>query len=95
MSSILAPYHDDERLRKRRGLRYGLVAALLLFCFLYGFAFVLVAPFLMLYFAVPLAIMAGFIIWALPDMQNPPLKALTFFVFRLHSYLSDGLFYEY
>jgi hypothetical protein len=77
----LAPYYDEIGSRRRRLARYGLLASLLLFCFLYGFAFALLAPFLLLFFTIPLVILFGLIIWALPDVRHPPLETLKFLFF--------------
>jgi len=44
-------------------------------------AFAFLAPFLMIYFAVPLAMVGLLLIWALPDVLNPPVAFLEIFLF--------------
>jgi O-Antigen ligase len=81
MQEILPPYYDEVGIKRRRLRRYSLLIGLLLFCFFYGFAFALFAPYLMVAFAIPLVIVTGLIIWALPDVQHPPLKLMDLLFF--------------
>jgi hypothetical protein len=56
-------------------------AVVVLFCLFYGFAFALFAPFLILFFLIPPAILALMVIWALPDLHSPPTGALSWLEF--------------
>ncbi len=70
---IQKPYATNKDQSPRpRGLYVGVV----LFCFLYGFAFSLFAPFAMIAFAVPLVVLALVVIWALPESRRAPVNAL-------------------
>jgi hypothetical protein len=63
-----APARDVAGSRHRRWA----IAGLLLFCLIYGAAFGLFAPNLLLVFMVPIVVLALMAIWALPDLARPP-----------------------
>ncbi len=56
----------------RRYARWLAMAAFTFFCFVYGFGFALTAPYLIVPFATPIAILAIIAIWALPGMRAAP-----------------------
>jgi hypothetical protein len=53
-------------------LKLAAVPLLPLFCIIYGFFFGLTAPWWIVQFAAPIAVLAGAVIWALPDMKRAP-----------------------
>ena len=53
-----------------------LVPLLLAFCFLYGAAFGIFGPTSLIALAVPIVLLTLLVIWALPDLESPPLNAL-------------------
>lgn len=57
-----------------------LVSVLLLFCLIYGFAFAVLAPFIVVPFGIPPLILLFLIIWAMPDAAAP-VRAMVFFFF--------------
>jgi hypothetical protein len=65
------PYRPGARLTRRL-----ILAALIGFCFIWGFGFALFAPGLILFFAAPAVILAIVVVWALPDSRSPPVGAL-------------------
>ena len=73
----LAAYAADPDTREGRRLRRRITISLSAFCFFYGIAFAFLAPYLLLYFALPLVIVSLLIIWALPDIANPPVRWLS------------------
>jgi hypothetical protein len=74
---VLAPY---KRLHTLTGTLVQLVAVpLLLFgCLFYGFFFGLTAPYLLVPFAVPIALLTALVIWALPDQRTAPTLPIEF-----------------
>jgi len=73
-NETLLPY-----VRSRRVGRLGRTAIVLLtivFCFVYGFAFGLFAPYLIGLFFIPPVIMVLLVIWALPDVKRAPIDLL-------------------
>lgn len=70
-NSTIYPYTrvtDKSRLR----LAASIVAVVGAMCIPFGFFFALFVPYLFLFFTLPLAILAVFTIWALPDTDNAP-----------------------
>jgi hypothetical protein len=78
--SVLKPYYESSRFLVRHVPWITCV-----FCLFYGFAFAFLAPFVLLFFAIPLAVLVGLVIWALPELPRPPVKTLEhlFFAFAL------------
>jgi len=74
---VLAPY---TRVHTLTGTVAKLVAMplLVLGCLLYGFFFGLTAPSLLVPFAVPIALLASLIIWALPEQRFAPTLPIEF-----------------
>ncbi|HEX4173328.1 MAG TPA: hypothetical protein VHY82_12725, partial [Acetobacteraceae bacterium] len=66
---VIAPYHPDIEPRSRARLKRYVTIALVVFCFLYGLTFALLAPFLLVVFAVPIAVLGTLAVWALPDAR--------------------------
>ena len=77
---ILKPFTQPRRRWYVPGRSWLLVFLLLLFCLIYGFAFALLAPFILVPFAVPIVFLLLLIIWAMPDAAAP-VKTLNFFFF--------------
>jgi hypothetical protein len=82
---VLSEYVGSKRIgtRTRRLLFVGLGV----FCFLYGFMFAFLAPFLMVAFAVPVVFLAALVLWALPETGKPPIKTLEFLFFSFFTAL--------
>lgn len=78
---VLPPYSTDFDGRNLRRRRFWIYAGVVAFCVIYGFAFALFAPFLILFFAVPLVILALVAIWALPDRRTAPTRSLEALLF--------------
>ncbi len=79
-AGILKPYAQPKRRWYRPSRSWVLVPLLLLFCLIYGFAFALLAPFILVPFAVPIVFLLLLIIWAMPDAAAP-VATLNFFFF--------------
>lgn len=62
-----------------------LFAGLLLFCLLYGAACAIFVPYVIAPVALPILVLAGLVIWALPGSRTPPVGTLErlFFIFLL------------
>jgi hypothetical protein len=80
---VLKPYSGEQRPLLVRLLKMGLWASLPLILFVYGFAYALTTPWLILQFAAPLVVLALLVIWALPDSRYAPTGAMEgmFFAF--------------
>jgi O-antigen ligase len=80
---VLKPFFVPTTSRRWRMVKGMLLVGLILFCFIYGFFYALLAPYLMVVFAMPLGLLAGITVWALPDMHHPPTRSMTvmFFAF--------------
>ncbi len=77
---ILKPFTKAPRSWYRPGRSWILVPLLLLFCLIYGFAFAILAPYIVVPFAIPILIVLLLIIWAMPDAAAP-VRTLNFFFF--------------
>jgi len=75
---ILKPYVDTRSWRRRLVI-FTYPFALALFCIIYGFFFALTAPYLILFFAMPVALLAAMAIWALPSSASAPTRTMEFF----------------
>lgn len=73
---ILKPYVQQPRTLWLRALPFFIIPILLLICVAYGFGFALFVPYLIVQFAFPLAILAAVTIWALPDTDTAPTRAV-------------------
>ncbi len=80
--TTLPGYSANNYWKSRRRTIY---IALAIFAFLYGFAFALLAPALLLPLLVPLIALFGLLIWVLPDGLRPPTQILvrTFFCYAV------------
>jgi hypothetical protein len=67
----------------RQWLKLFALLVLPAFCLIYGFFYALTTPYLIMFFAAPLGIMALIVIWALPDMDRAPTRTMEklFFAF--------------
>jgi hypothetical protein len=74
---ILKPYIDSTTLR-RKVSRFLFPIGLAFFCLVYGFFFGLTAPYLIVPFAAPCAILILLSIWALPDRPHAPVRIVEF-----------------
>lgn len=63
--------------------RFALFAGTVLIAMIYGFYFALLPPFLYVYMAVPIGVLALAVIWALPDSDAIPERAIRFLFFGL------------
>lgn len=79
-SGILKPFGKAERRWYKPGPSWLLVSLLLLFCLIYGFAFAILAPYIVVPFAIPILVVLLLIIWAMPDAAAPA-RMLNFFFF--------------
>lgn len=69
--------------RQRSFRVWVLMLALMFFCFIYGFIYALVTPYLLVQLAFPLIILAFITIWALPDVGGAPVNWVERFFFAL------------
>lgn len=77
---ILKPFAKASRGWYRPSRSWFLIPLLLLFCLIYGFAFAILAPYIVVPFAIPILIVLLLIIWAMPDAAAPT-RTLNFFFF--------------
>jgi len=77
---ILKPFTQAPRSWYRPSRSWLLVSLLLLFCLIYGFAFAILAPFIVVPFAIPPMILVLLVIWAMPDAVAP-VRVMAFFFF--------------
>jgi len=75
---VLKPYVDLHN-RWRRAAHLLLPLGLALACFVYGFFFALTAPYMIVPFAAPVAVLGLLSIWALPEADTAPVKTLEVF----------------
>jgi hypothetical protein len=75
-SFVLPPYEAAATSGRYRTFRIGIALALIAFCFVYGFFYAIVTPYLLVAFVFPIALMGVIAIWALPDMAHPPTREL-------------------
>jgi hypothetical protein len=75
--TILPPYSKDPQRPAARRMRFWVIAGTLFFCFIWGVGFALFGAFLMLFFAVPVVLLALVAIWALPDSRTAPVGWLS------------------
>jgi len=78
--AILKPFTQARRRWYVPGRSWALVTLLLLFCLIYGFAFAVLAPFIITPFAIPIVLLLLLIIWAMPD-ATAPVRGMSFFFF--------------
>lgn len=72
---VLRPYVDLHS-RWRLAARFLVPAGFGLFCLVYGFFFAITAPFLIVPLAVPIAVLGLMAIWAMPENNVVPTKAM-------------------
>jgi len=77
---ILKPFAKTPRRWYRPSRSWLLVSLLLLFCLIYGFAFAILAPFIVVPFAIPILLLLLLVIWAMPDAATPA-KTVNFLFF--------------
>jgi hypothetical protein len=82
-SAPLRPYIDDPQSPNHRIERRMLLLGVVTFCLLYGFVFAFFAPYLLPVLATPVFALAAAAMWALPDVNRAPTRALEglFFAF--------------
>jgi O-Antigen ligase len=81
----LAPYHQPVA-PLRRAIKKTLVVSLIIFIgMLYGLLIAIFPLFLYLYLAVPVGILVLLVIWALPENENIPIKAINWLFFAIAS----------
>lgn len=75
MATTLSPYRKPGRART------GTLFLLLLAGFVLGYWFALLAPHAVMPLLIPVAMLSGLVIWALPDMRSAPTGALSVLLF--------------
>lgn len=68
---ILKPFAKASRGWYRPSRSWFLIPPLLLFCLIYGFAFAILAPYIVVPFAIPIILLLLLVIWAMPDAATP------------------------
>lgn len=81
LTETLPQYAKDPRSKDRRRIRGRVMGTVIAFCFVYGFMFAVLAPYLILPFAVPLVFLGGLVVWALPEMRAAPTRTLEWLFF--------------
>lgn len=79
VSTRIAPYTPVRLISAYA--KWPLIAILFAFALLYGAAFSFLAPYLVTPLLIPLLILAAFVLWALPEVRNPPTKLMTILFF--------------
>jgi hypothetical protein len=79
--AVLPPYAPDPRRPSARRRRLIATICVGLAFLVWGVAFALFAPFLILLFLSPIPILAALVVWALPVARRPPLGALAVLLF--------------
>lgn len=77
---VLKPFAQAKRHWYVPDRSWFLVPLLLLFCLIYGFAFAVLAPFIVVPFSIPLIALLFLIIWVMPD-ATAPIRTMTFLFF--------------
>lgn len=77
---ILEPYTGLPKSWIKRALAF---AALMLFCFVYGFFFSVMAPFNFAFLMAPLMFVAFLVIWVLPNTIRPPTRTLEWLFYAM------------
>ncbi len=78
---ILKPFARDPDGVDRRRTRRTILIIVSIFCFLYGFAFALFAPMLLLPLISPIPVLFLVVIWALPESRTAPIRSLSTLTF--------------
>ncbi|HLZ84479.1 MAG TPA: O-antigen ligase family protein [Caulobacteraceae bacterium] len=73
---IMKPYTPDPDRRSHKLLRLLVIILVSGFCLIQGLAFALFAPYLMIPFFVPPAVLALAVVWALPETRRAPTAAM-------------------
>jgi hypothetical protein len=81
--SVLKPYKTNLRSARHRRARGWMIVSLATFCLVYGSAFALGAPHLIIPLVIPPLILSMLVVWALPELRNPPVKLMEAFLFAL------------
>lgn len=87
--AVLAPYRPVRTRREDRKRHRRLLTAIILVGMIYGFLVSIFPVFLYLYLAIPILILTGFVIWALPERDGYPEATIErlFFAFFLSIFL--------
>jgi hypothetical protein len=72
----LRPYLDDPQSPNHRTARRILLFGVVIFCLFYGLVFAFFAPYLLPLIATPVVVLAAATMWALPDVNRAPTRAL-------------------
>lgn len=76
IAPILPPYTPNHDAPAHRRARTLILVGVTVFCFFYGIAFALFAPFLLVGLVMPVAMAGLVVVWALPDTRNAPTQSL-------------------
>ena len=80
-----AQYHQPVAPLRRLILKAVIIAAIILTGLIYGFFIAVFPLFLYLYLAVPVGILALLVIWALPENDNIPVRAINWLFFAIYA----------
>ena len=76
---VIQPYSGAGKIPNATLLRWATSAGILAYCVISGFYFALFAPFVIVPFFVPVAVLGALAIWALPDARKSPTRSLEIF----------------
>ena len=79
----LEPYHQPEAPLRHALRKFAVVALIILIGMIYGFLIAIFPAFLYLYLALPIGLLALFVIWALPETDNAPTGAIRWLFFAI------------
>lgn len=71
---VLPPFRQEMRPLPRLIAKTGILIACLFLGVFYGFVFAVFPPFMLIYAAIPLVVLAAVIIWALPEVEKVSLR---------------------
>jgi hypothetical protein len=79
----LAPYHQPVAPLRRAIKKTAAISLIILIGMIYGLLIAIFPLFLYLYLAVPVGILILLVIWALPENENIPVRAINWLVFAI------------
>ena len=71
---VMKPYRSPPDSTTQRRWRGAVFAGVIFFCLFQGLAFAFLAPYLPMFFAFPLVVLGGLVVWSLPDSDRAPVK---------------------
>jgi hypothetical protein len=87
--ATLGDYHQRQAPVRASLLKWFVVGLIIFVGMVYGFLVAIFPMFLYLYMAIPIALLAVLVVWALPETDNPPVRAIEwlFWAFFLSLFL--------